>query len=70
MFITFADATGMSAQPVQKVGIEDMFIWGSFRNDIGLGLLGKQSSGELQEGSLYTNILVKLQDNLLSQYVH
>ncbi len=33
MFITCADATAMSAQPVQKVGIEDMFIWGSFRND-------------------------------------
>ena len=46
MFITFADATAMSIQLVQKVGIEDMFIWGSFRNDIGLGLLGKQSSGE------------------------
>ena len=66
MFITFADATAMSAQPVQKVGIDNKFIWGSFRNDIGLGLLGKQSSGELEEGSLYTSILVKLQDTLLS----
>ena len=28
MFITV-----MSAQLVQKVGIEDMFIWGNFRND-------------------------------------
>ena len=38
MFITCATATAtaMSAQPVQKVGIEDMFILGSFRNDIGL----------------------------------
>ena len=39
MFITCADATAMSAQPVQNVGIEDMFIWGSLRNDHGFGIL-------------------------------
>ena len=37
MFIACATATAMSVQLVQKVGIEDMFILGSFRNDIGLG---------------------------------